>query len=625
MKGPQPKGAAPVSREVVDVVKRKMAPAGPPPAGMSFHAPKKYTGPPRVPSQYDQFDNHIEDDYDHHKGYHEDDDDYYRRGRDDDTEDYDSIYSERLEDRSDSFDEDDRYDESRYERARPDYNGIAERDEDERMHARSGSNRDRDNFSPRRHEYDDDDRHGRRDYADDLDRRDGYSPRRRGSRGGYDDNQDSRGRNRGEGGYDSRSEPKQYRSRGNSVDEGRKSESAQSKNVLAIPESRPKQQHPQQAVANAKLAAKRSELLMKARKDMVNALLQQAKNSVFSYQPVLRATYRELRHFVTFPCPPGVTARCYIERNRSGTKMLAPFYSVCADLEDGTGRELMVCRKVMRSRSPHYIFSLKAEDLWRKREQRSRLYLGKLRATSSSEYVLFDNGICDAPEEPESLLDERQVEDEHSSRTSTPRGDKKGEGKEGEDASLYRKELAVVHFNTKSRPPPPNKRGTEVCIPATFSLDVTGSMNLLGKPNAAAAPGGPVSSHAYGAHHLYNVAKPFEKVRAAHEQNEKYSKSCFVIHERTSRYDPLSACLVDFKNRANMASVKNCQFVVSDPESETKGESAEAALKRDAEKEWVLQLGKTTDDCFNMDFRYPLSLMQAFAICIARFDAKLTW
>ncbi len=75
---------------------------------------------------------------------------------------------------------------------------------------------------------------------------------------------------------------------------------------------------------------------------------------------------------------------------------------------DGTGRELMVCRKVMRSRSPHYIFSLKSEDLWRKREQRSRLYLGKLRATSADDYVLYDNGICEAPEEGEELLLERE-------------------------------------------------------------------------------------------------------------------------------------------------------------------------------------------------------------------------
>lgn len=67
--------------------------------------------------------------------------------------------------------------------------------------------------------------------------------------------------------------------------------------------------------------------------ELVSSFLPLARNHVFNYQPMLRATYRELKHFVMSPCPPGATARCYIERNRSGTKMLAPFYSICADLE----------------------------------------------------------------------------------------------------------------------------------------------------------------------------------------------------------------------------------------------------------------------------------------------------
>jgi len=39
----------------------------------------------------------------------------------------------------------------------------------------------------------------------------------------------------------------------------------------------------------------------------------------------------------------------------------------------------------------------------------------------------------------------------------------------------------------------------------------------------------------------------------------------FLFYDSFNRYDPLSSCLVDFKGRANMASVKNCQFVVSEP------------------------------------------------------------
>lgn len=375
---------------------------------------------------------------------------------------------------------------------------------------------------------------------------------------------------------------------------------------------------------------------------VVSAYLAKARTMQLSYQPVLRATYRELRHYVTSPCPPGVTARCYIERSRSGTKMLAPYYSICADLDDGTGRELMVCRKVLQSRTPHYIFSLKSEDLWRKREQRSRLYLGKLRATSSQDYVLYDNGICEAPEEPESLLLERERDNGSgesnisANRDSVvaqkmARDQKASAGTAGtsDDVSLYRCELAAIHFNCKSRPAPNGMRGTEICLPNNFSVDNSGTTSILGKPVSAPASGvvDPRTSHPVGVHKsaaVYNIVKPFEKVRQTDKQNELYAKSVFVMHERTSKYDPLSSCLVDFKGRANMASVKNCQFVVSDP-AETITSAAEAQMRADAEKDFVLQLGKTTEDCFNMDYRYPMSLLQAFAICIARFDAKITW
>lgn len=93
------------------------------------------------------------------------------------------------------------------------------------------------------------------------------------------------------------------------------------------------------------------------------------------------------------------------------------------------------------------------------------------------------------------------------------------------------------------------------------------------------------------------------------------------MNERTSKYDPLSSCLVDFKGRANVASVKNFQLVESTPAEVVTTDM----LQIDADKEYVLQMGKTTEDCFNMDFKNPLSLLQAFAICIARFDAKLSW
>jgi hypothetical protein len=110
----------------------------------------------------------------------------------------------------------------------------------------------------------------------------------------------------------------------------------------------------------------------------------------------------------------------------------------------------------------------------------------------------------------------------------------------------------------------------------------------------------------------------FSKVRAAGKQNAKYCQDLFLMHERTSKYDPLSACLVDFKGRANVPSVKNCQFVESGPQD---AEAKDA----DQNKPVLIQMGKTTEDCFNVDVRYPVSLLQAFAVCVTRLDSSMSW
>ena len=100
-----------------------------------------------------------------------------------------------------------------------------------------------------------------------------------------------------------------------------------------------------------------------------------------------------------------------------------------------------------------------------------------------------------------------------------------------------------------------------------------------------------------------------------------------VAHARTSKYDPLSSCLVDFRARAAVASVKNFQLVASAP---VEAHERRAYYDRDGEGRGladddaalpvVLQMGKVGKDCFNMDYTFPFSMLQAFAVCLARFD-----
>ena len=231
------------------------------------------------------------------------------------------------------------------------------------------------------------------------------------------------------------------------------------------------------------------------------------QESVFNFNILMKTTYRELRSFIMSPPPANTVVRCYIERNAGGANMFNPVYSLCADLDDGTGRELICCRKIT-SRSAHYVFSLKSDDLYRKRDQRSRLYLGKLRATSANEYVLYDGGSCDVPEGAGSELLNNDRSDTSSEMAS----------KAVED-SLYRSQLAVIHFNSKKRPCPADERGMEVCIPHP-SLVVTPPTVAEGTSTKKI---------------LVDIVNPFEKVRHEGKQNELFRHKLLVYHERVSR------------------------------------------------------------------------------------------
>nr|CAB3455255.1 unnamed protein product [Digitaria exilis] len=67
-------------------------------------------------------------------------------------------------------------------------------------------------------------------------------------------------------------------------------------------------------------------------------------------------------------------------------------------------------------------------------------------------------------------------------------------------------------------------------------------------------------------------------------------------------------CL-NLHGRVTAASVKNFQLVASD-------ESAPSNQEGD-------DFGKVGNDLFSMDYRYPISAFQAFAICLSSFETKI--
>lgn len=288
----------------------------------------------------------------------------------------------------------------------------------------------------------------------------------------------------------------------------------------------------------------------------------------FDFLKFLRgAKNRKLKQFLLSPCPPNTTIRCYIERDRFGSNLLSPVYTLCADLTDGTGQELMVCKKVFLSRTPHYVFSIMSTDLYKSREQRSKLYLGKLRSTVPGSYSLLSEEVPSLRELNNEVGSKQNFSLTSSSFTTTTsssvndddktfhsRAIPKGRSSEHDDAmhsssstvtievpirargsedndmdgdiikssadagtGQDRLEAASIIFHTTTRPAPDGVRGCEICLPHpdTYSTAKNTESDV---PSA-----------------MKNLDGLFTKIRATGKQNELHAEECIVLNERKTK------------------------------------------------------------------------------------------
>ncbi|WOH05932.1 hypothetical protein DCAR_0625355 [Daucus carota subsp. sativus] len=76
-------------------------------------------------------------------------------------------------------------------------------------------------------------------------------------------------------------------------------------------------------------------------------------------------------------------------------------------------------------------------------------------------------------------------------------------------------------------------------------------------------------------------------------------------------HEQLQCWCLNFKGRVTVASVKNFQLVAAVDPSQS--------IPSAEQEKVILQFGKISKDIFTMDYRYPLSAFQAFAICLSSF------
>lgn len=98
-----------------------------------------------------------------------------------------------------------------------------------------------------------------------------------------------------------------------------------------------------------------------------------------------------------------------------------------------------------------------------------------------------------------------------------------------------------------------------------------------------------------------------------------------ILRNKAPRWhDQLQCWCLNFRGRVTVASVKNFQLIAATQPTTVAVPSTPSQPTPPPEHDKIiLQFGKVEKDVFTMDYRYPLSAFQAFAICLSSFDTKL--
>ncbi|XP_054787286.1 tubby-like F-box protein 8 [Prosopis cineraria] len=105
------------------------------------------------------------------------------------------------------------------------------------------------------------------------------------------------------------------------------------------------------------------------------------------------------------------------------------------------------------------------------------------------------------------------------------------------------------------------------------------------------------------------------------ESGEVKERPLILKNKAPRWHEQLQCWCLNFRGRVTVASVKNFQLIAAvHPAAGAPMPAQRGPADHD---KVILQFGKVGKDLFTMDYRYPLSAFQAFAICLTSFDTKL--
>ncbi|MBA0841254.1 hypothetical protein Goarm_003755, partial [Gossypium armourianum] len=277
------------------------------------------------------------------------------------------------------------------------------------------------------------------------------------------------------------------------------------------------------------------------------------------------------------PGPKDSLLQCFIKRNRSTQTYYLYLGLTNSALSDG-GKFLLAARKCRRPTCTDYIISLQAEDF----SKGTNTYAGRLRSNFlGTKFTVFDG-------------------------QSPQAGAKMGKSRSSRLANL--------------RQVSPSSNYPMAHI--SYELNLLGSRgprrmqcNMNTIPATSIAPGGLDPTTQAELHPYQSTPSSFLSKSASMENSVSDQKNggLVLINKAPRWHEQLQCWCLNFHGRVTIASVKNFQLVAS-PENEPAGPEHEKI---------ILQFGKVGKDLFTMDYRYPISAFQAFAICLSSFETRI--
>ncbi|KAK4378627.1 hypothetical protein RND71_000489 [Anisodus tanguticus] len=309
------------------------------------------------------------------------------------------------------------------------------------------------------------------------------------------------------------------------------------------------------------------------------------------------------------PGPRDGTIQCFIKRDKSNLTYHL-FLCLSPALLVENGKFLLSAKRTRRTTCTEYVISMDAENISRS----SNTYIGKLRSNFlGTKFIIYDT------QPPYTCVNVPAP-----GRTSRRFNSKKVSPKV--PTGSYTISQITYELNVLGTRGPRRMHCVMHSIPAS-ALDAGGSVpgqpELLSRPLEDSFRS--ISFSKSLDHSTEFSSSRFSDIAggSTNEEDDGKGKPLVLKNKAPRWHEQLQCWCLNFRGRVTVASVKNFQLIAATQPPAAGPTTSQLPTSQSDHDKIILQFGKVGKDMFTMDYRYPLSAFQAFAICLSSFDTKL--